>query len=79
MHDDLNGLGQLLATLILPLTPFNGAPDPNGAFSPFLPIEIAFLGVARSVSFSGTENQIAFDNIQLGLMSDNVPVQDFFD
>ena len=76
VNDDVNGGGNLLATLFLPLTPTNGAPDPTGAFSPFLPIEVAFSGIAKSVSFAGTENQIAFDNIQLGLQSDDPPYFD---
>jgi hypothetical protein len=63
---DLDGTGSLLAELDLPLTPFEGAPDPNGAFSPFLSFGLAFDGLAHSVDFSGTANQIGFDNITLG-------------
>lgn len=66
VYDGLNGTGILLATLNLPTTPFNGAPDPTGQFSPFLPIGVSFSGIARSVDFGGTANQIAFDNITLG-------------
>jgi PEP-CTERM motif len=64
--DGLDGTGTILATLDLPLTPFNGAPDPNGQFSPFLPIGVVFNGIARSVDFSGTANQIGFDDITIG-------------
>jgi hypothetical protein len=64
--DGLDGTGTLLATLGLPLTPNNGAPDPTGAFSPLVPIGVTFSGVARSVDFSGTVNQIGFDNVTLG-------------
>lgn len=64
--DGINGTGNILATLNLPLTPFNGAPDPTGTFSPLVPIGVAFNGTAKSVSFAGVQNQIAFDNITFG-------------
>lgn len=66
VYDGLDGTGTILATLNLPTTPNNGAPDPNGQFSPFLPIGVTFAGTARSVDFGGTANQIGFDNITLG-------------
>ncbi|HIK56703.1 MAG TPA: PTPA-CTERM sorting domain-containing protein, partial [Synechococcales cyanobacterium M55_K2018_004] len=66
VFDGLNGTGNLLARLDLPLTPFNGAPDPTGQFSPFVPIGVRFDGIARSVDFGGSVNQIGFDNITLG-------------
>lgn len=61
---DINN--NLLAQIDLPTTPFNGAPDPTGQFSPFVPIGVTFQGTAYSVDFGGTVNQIAFDNITLG-------------
>ena len=61
----LDGTGDILATLDLPITPSNGG-DPNGAFSPFFPIGVAFDGIAMSVSFAGVQNQIAFDNVTFG-------------
>ena len=64
--DGLNSTGNLLTTLALPLTPSNGAPDPNGAFSPLVPFGVNFNGVAKSVDFGGTVNQVGFDNITLG-------------
>lgn len=61
------GGGVLLATLNLPTTEGPAcSPAETGTFCPFVPIGIAFAGVARSVDFSGTENQIGFDNIELG-------------
>lgn len=66
VFDGPNGTGTLLATLNLPLTPNNGAPDPTGTFSPLVPIGVTFSGTARSVDFGGTVNQIGFDNITLG-------------
>jgi hypothetical protein len=64
--DGLDGTGTLLASLVLPVTPFDGAPDPTGAYSPFLPMGVAFAGIARSVDFGGTVDQIAFDDVTLG-------------
>ena len=66
VYDGLNGTGNILTTLSLPTTPNSGAPDPNGQFSPFLPIGVSFSGIAKSVDFGGTANQIGFDNITLG-------------
>jgi hypothetical protein len=66
VYDGLNATGNLLATLDLPLTPNNGAPDPTGSFSPLVPIGVTFAGTAMSVDFGGTVNQVAFDNITLG-------------
>lgn len=66
VYDGLNATGNILATLNLPTTPFNGAPDPTGQFSPLLPIGVSFSGLAKSVDFGGTVNQIGFDNITIG-------------
>ncbi len=63
--DGLDGTGTLLASLDLPVTPSDGG-DPTGSFSPFFPVGVAFDGIAKSVDFAGTENQIGFDNITLG-------------
>jgi hypothetical protein len=62
----LDGSGNLLASLVLPVTPLGGAPDPTGAYSPFLAMGVAFNGIAHSVDFGGTIDQIAFDDITLG-------------
>ena len=64
--DGPNATGNILATLNLPLTPNNGAPDPNGSFSPLVPIGVAFAGTALSIDFGGTANQIGYDNITFG-------------
>jgi len=65
VYDGLNGSGNLLASLQLPVTPSDGG-DPTGNFSPFFPVGVAFQGVALSIDFGGTVNQIAFDNITFG-------------
>lgn len=66
IYDDLEGKGSLLSSFDLPLTPDNGAPDPTGRFSPFLPAGTAFQGTARSVVFEGAARRIGFDNVTLG-------------
>ena len=66
VFDGPDGTGNVLASLDLPLTPNNGAPDPTGSFSPFLPIGVAFDGIAYSISFAGVQNQIAFDDVTFG-------------
>lgn len=66
VYDGPNGTGTVLASLNLPVTPFNGAPDPTGAFSPLVPIGVPFAGTAMSVAFGGVQNQIAFDNVTFG-------------
>jgi hypothetical protein len=40
--------------------------DPNGTFSPFFPIGVAFEGIAKSVYFAKSPNGVGFDNITLG-------------
>ena len=66
VYDGLNATGNVLATFTLPLTPNNGAPDPTGSFSPFLPYGVTFSGTARSVDFAGSAERVAFDNITIG-------------
>ncbi|MEH2451800.1 PEP-CTERM sorting domain-containing protein [Nostoc sp.] len=66
IYDGLNATGNLLATINLPLTPFNAAPDPTGQFSPFVPIGVSFSGIAKSVDFRATVGKIYFDDITLG-------------
>ena len=74
VYDGLNGTGSVLATLNLPITPYNGAPDPTGAYSPFVPFGVAFAGTAKSVDFGGTANQIVFDDVTLNSATPgNVP------
>jgi hypothetical protein len=54
--------GALLATLAMPTTPA----IPAGKFSPFVFESLSFTGTARSLKFTGPDNQLALDNIQLG-------------
>ncbi|CAM9127704.1 unnamed protein product, partial [Ectocarpus fasciculatus] len=66
VFDGLGGTGNLLGTKVLPLTPFNGAPDPTGIFSPFFCDRVEFEGLAKSVVFGGLPNEIVFDDITCG-------------
>ncbi len=61
---DINDL--LLASMILQKTPYNGAPDPTGEFSPFVALGVDFDGTASYVDFGGSANKIGFDNITFG-------------
>ena len=70
VYDGLNATGNVLATLTLPTTP-DGATagctdNPGAAYCPLLPIGVSFAGVARSIDFGGTGNNIGFDNITFG-------------
>jgi hypothetical protein len=65
VYDGPDGTGNVLATLDLPVTPSDGG-DPQGDFSPFFPIGVAFNGTAMSVDFAGTVNQVGFDDITIG-------------
>lgn len=71
--DGLDGTGTVLTSLDLPTTPFQGAQDPSGDYSPFVPIGVAFDGTARSVTFGGVASQIAFDDVTLGSETPDVP------
>jgi hypothetical protein len=74
IFDGLDGTGNLLASLILPLTPA-GSGDPNGGprggFNTFVLQNLSFNGIARSVNFGitsnqpNTANQVLFDNVSL--------------
>jgi hypothetical protein len=67
----LNGTGTELASLALPVTgPGANCPTFACVFDTF---GVTFSGVAESVNFGGTENQIGFDNITLGSSIPGVP------
>jgi hypothetical protein len=65
VYDGLGGVGAILATLDLPLTP-GGSGDPTGSYASFVPVGVLFDGIARSVDFGGTVDRFGFDNITLG-------------
>ena len=68
VYSGLDGTGTLLASLSLPTTPSEPGTTgcPYGTFCPWFPIGVTFSGTAESVVFSGSANQIAFDDVTLG-------------
>ena len=68
IYDDLNGAGNLLGQInLLAQHTANGCTgDPNGTFCNWDAIGVAFAGTAKSVDFSGTANQIGYDEITFG-------------
>lgn len=66
VYSGVNGTGEVLKELTLPVTPRRFEGDPTGDYDNFQQIGVEFDGVARSVDFGGTANRIAYDNITLG-------------
>lgn len=67
VYDDVNGKGNLLATLKLDAQHnSNCKGDPSGDFCNWTAVGASFSGVAKSINFSGTANQVGFDNITFG-------------
>ena len=73
IYDGLDKTGNLLATLDLPKTPYNGAPDPTGGLSPFVPASVSFSGIAKSVDFGEEANSAYIDDIKITLNSPPPP------
>jgi len=74
VYDGLNATGTVLATVPLPATGGNC----NGsqyAYSCWKTTGVSFSGVAKSVNFAGTANQIAFDNITIGSQTAPAPLK----
>ena len=59
-----DGTGALLASLTLPATGNDAGTFPQ--FNVWLPVGVAFGGTAESAIFTGSANQIGFDDITLG-------------
>ena len=74
VFDGLNGTGSQLAMLSLPISNVGGEPcqaaqtgdNPPDFYCNWVPVGVAFGGVAKSAVFSGAANFIGFDNITLG-------------
>ena len=71
VFDQPNAMGDVLASLTLPALGACTGIDP---FCNWAPIGVSFAGIAQSVDFSGTSNEIGFDDITLGSASPGVPV-----
>ena len=65
IYDDLNGTGNLLATLSLSALGSQGA-----GYDTWALVGTSFEGTAKSVVFGGTANYIGFDNVTFG---SNIP------
>jgi hypothetical protein len=68
VYSGVDGTGTLLATLDLPVTGV-GCPAYNADFCPFFPAGVTFSGVAESINFGGTADQIVFDDVTFGSSS----------
>jgi PKD repeat protein/pimeloyl-ACP methyl ester carboxylesterase len=64
VYSGVNGTGTLLATLDLALTPRTGTT--GYTYDHWVSQGVVFTGIARSVDFGGTANNIGFDNITIG-------------
>jgi hypothetical protein len=74
VYSGVDGTGTLLATLVLPTTPSGPCPGYSAGFCPFVPIGVTFSGVAESIDFGGTANQIVFDDVTFGSSTPGPPV-----
>ena len=67
VYDDINGMGNLLGSLNLAAQHTqNCSGDPSGDFCNWSAIGVDFAGVAKSINFGGTANQVGFDDITFG-------------
>jgi hypothetical protein len=67
LYDGLDGTGNLLGSTSIPANfNLNCTGDPNGDFCHWDVISVPFTGLAKSVVFSGTNNQIGFDDVTFG-------------
>lgn len=66
VYDGLDATGNLLASLNLPALGTAGNGDPSGTFDTWDAVGVAFAGIAMSIDFGGTANQIGFDNVTFG-------------
>ena len=67
VYDAVDGGGNVLGVVALSAQ-FNDncSGDPNGQFCNWTAVGVGFAGIAKSVSFAGSANQVAFDNITFG-------------
>jgi len=68
VYEGLNATGALLGSINL-TAQYDGNNchgDPNGAFCNFSAAGLSFAGIAHSIDFGGTANQIVFDDITFG-------------
>jgi hypothetical protein len=66
VYDGPNGTGTMLTSMVFQPVSLGVKGDPAGYFDLWKRLKIKFEGTAKSVIFSGVENQCAFDDIVLG-------------
>jgi hypothetical protein len=66
VYDGLDGLGTLLGSITLGLTPSTCGPEYGAGYCPFVPVGVAFGGTAKSIVFAGVANFVVFDDITFG-------------
>jgi len=71
VYDGLNASGNLLGSIELPA--LGVGPDPLNPFSNWEIGALAFDGVAMSIDFGGTVNQVGYDNITFGSVDPTIP------
>jgi hypothetical protein len=76
VYDGINATGNLLATLQLAAQnqDNNCVGDPTGSFCNWTAVGVTFAGIAKSIDFGGTANQVGFDNITFGTETPTAPV-----
>ena len=71
VYSGLNATGTLLGSISLPA--LGPGPDPANLFSNWRVGALPFSGIARSIDFGGTVNQVGYDNITFGSINPTVP------
>lgn len=64
VYDDLNATGNLLGSINL--AALGTGPSPGNPFSNWAIGSLPFSGIAKSINFGGTVNQVGYDNITFG-------------
>jgi hypothetical protein len=71
VYDGLDASGNLLGSL--QLSALGDGPDLENPYSNWEVASLSFGGLAKSVNFSGTINEVGFDNITFGSTDPNIP------
>lgn len=73
VYDDLGGTGNLLGSISLGLTPSTCGSEYGAGYCPFVPVGVAFDGIAKSIVFAGVANFVVFDDITFGSVTPGEP------
>jgi PEP-CTERM motif len=72
VYDGLGATGNLLGSITIDALGA-GPGDPNGTFSNWAIGSLAFAGIAKSIDFGGTVNQVGYDDITFGSATPGIP------